>query len=81
MAPEVILEKPSDFKADIYSLGVMLYFLLCAEPPFDELYEDEQILAHRLSFGQPEWQTLDPSVMDLVSNMMIHDQKKRYSID
>ena len=35
MAPEVVKKMPNDFKADIYSLGVILYFLLCADFPFE----------------------------------------------
>lgn len=33
MAPEVAMKMPNDFKSDIYSLGVILYFLLCADLP------------------------------------------------
>ena len=33
MAPEVAMKLPNDFKSDIYSLGVILHFLLCADLP------------------------------------------------
>jgi serine/threonine protein kinase len=34
MAPELILRKPYEFKVDIWSLGIIAYFLLTGEFPF-----------------------------------------------
>ena len=34
MAPELIEEKPYDHTADIWSLGCIVYELLCGQPPF-----------------------------------------------
>lgn len=35
MAPEVINKEPNGLKGDIWSLGVLLYALICGEPPYD----------------------------------------------
>lgn len=35
IAPEIISEKKYDSEVDIWSLGVITYFLICGDPPFD----------------------------------------------
>jgi serine/threonine protein kinase len=34
VAPEILLEKDYNFKADYFSLGVCLFLMLCGKPPF-----------------------------------------------
>ncbi len=35
MAPEVINKQQNGLKADVWSMGVLLYALICGEPPYD----------------------------------------------
>ncbi len=58
MAPEVINKEPNGLKADIWSLGILLYGLICGEPPFDgsTYAELRQILkAQELTFKHKAW--------------------------
>jgi serine/threonine protein kinase len=41
MAPEVILCQASDFKADVWSLGVILHHLIYSKLPFSGEDSDE----------------------------------------
>jgi len=48
MAPELALKSPDlDGRADIYSLGCTLYFLLAGHPPFPQGTLHERILKHQ----------------------------------
>ncbi len=40
VAPEILLAKPYDASVDMWSLGVIVYILLCGYPPF---HDDNQV--------------------------------------
>jgi serine/threonine protein kinase len=44
MAPEMLLGKPFDEKADVYSFGIILWQLLTREEPFAEFTELEPFI-------------------------------------
>lgn len=46
MAPEVVKDEPSDFKSDIWSLGVILYALIGSGVPFSG--RDREATAHNI---------------------------------
>ena len=58
MAPEVVMVQPSDFKSDVWSLGVIMYALIDSGVPFngrDRETTFQNIVNQELSFSRPIW--------------------------
>ncbi len=81
MAPEQILGKKVDQRADIYSLGVILYELLAGKPPYTEgdhmsvMYQHVQGNARPVCEANPRVPT---DVGAVVSRAMAVDKLERY---
>ena len=82
MAPEQITDAPSvDIRADIYSLGGTLYYLLTGRPPFQakSLYELYQAhisrIADPLNHVRPD---VPAELAALVARMMAKDPAQRF---
>jgi len=76
MAPEVQLGKPYTFSSDVWSLGVIVYYMWTYEMPFnaetpDELEEQKNAGNYKAMVGSPE------GLADLVSQMLQSDPEKR----
>ncbi|KAK2400588.1 calcium-dependent protein kinase [Trifolium repens] len=78
-APEVLLRNYGP-EIDIWSAGVILYFLLCGFPPF--WAETEQELAEEIAqsdiyFKKKPWPKVSDNAKDLVKKMLDPDPKRR----
>ncbi|WVY94260.1 hypothetical protein V8G54_033348 [Vigna mungo] len=81
IAPEVLKRKYGP-EVDIWSVGVMLYILLCGVPPFWAESEHgifNAILRGHVDFTSDPWPSISPSAKDLVSNMLNSDPKERFT--
>merc|ERR1719398_388955 len=71
-------------QCDVWSMGVIVYILLCGFPPF---YADndaqlfERIKRGQYQFLKPYWDPISDQAKDVVRKMLIVDPRKRATID
>eukprot|EP01083_Nonionella_stella_P069218 184393_1 len=86
-APEILANRKYDYRTDYYSIGVILYILLCGYPPFceDEFQSDQRlidsILNDELVFDDEDWEHVSSETKDLVKGLLARDPSKRKSCD
>ncbi len=83
MAPEVIAGY-YDKKCDLWSLGVIMYILLCGEPPFigEDDYETLEIVKlGKYSYSGSQWSNVSKQGKALIDKLLTFDAKKRISAE
>lgn len=84
VSPEILQNLEYTEKTDMWSLGVVLYILLCGFPPFsDQLGPPsmkQQIIEAKYAFYSPYWDNIPDVALDLISNLLQLDTKKRFSV-
>ena len=86
MAPEVLLKKPYNNSVDIWSLGVMTYYLMTRTYPFFDEKLNQKVIAgkiiHRtVMFPEPKWKSMSNEIKDFITSCLEKDCKKRINID
>jgi len=82
VAPEIISGKGYGKEVDIWSIGIVLYILLCGFPPF---YEEnnaelfEKIKQGEFEFNSPYWDDVSESAKDLIRKLLNTDSQSRLS--
>lgn len=81
MAPEVF-SGTYDEKCDLWSIGVILYILLCGYPPFDG--DNDQEIANKIQKGSYRmkggvWNQISNEAKDLISRLLIKNPDQRIS--
>ena len=69
VSPEILNEQPYGKECDYWSIGVVLYILLCGFPPFfddDNLVLFEKIKNGAFTFPSPSWDTISQDAKDII---------------
>mmetsp|Transcript_36388 Transcript_36388/g.95943 ORF Transcript_36388/g.95943 Transcript_36388/m.95943 type:complete len:325 (-) Transcript_36388:300-1274(-) len=80
IAPEVLHMKGYDKQCDVWSLGVIVYILLCGFPPF---YADndaqlfDRIKKGKYEFLKPYWDPVSDGAKNFIRRMLVCDPKER----
>eukprot|EP01036_Dinobryon_divergens_P025944 gene25944-34543_t len=84
VAPEVLRGQFYGKEVDMWSIGVILYILLCGFPPF---YDDNNkklfslIIGGKFTFPDPYWSNVSDLAKDLVRKLLVVDAKVRFSAE
>jgi calcium/calmodulin-dependent protein kinase I len=81
-APEILSSQGHGLKVDCWSLGVILYIMLCGFHPFFEEDSEatrDKILNGRYEFPSPFWDTISEDAKDLIRKLLVVDPEKRLS--
>ncbi|XP_059634469.1 serine/threonine-protein kinase ATG1a [Cornus florida] len=85
MAPEIIQNKKYDGKADLWSVGAILFQLVTGKPPFDgdnhfQLFQNI-LTSSELRFPQGALQVLNPDCVALCRGLLRHNPVERLTFE
>ncbi|XP_003381009.1 MAP kinase-activated protein kinase 3 [Trichinella spiralis] len=88
VAPEILGTEKYDKSCDMWSLGVVMYILLCGFPPFYSSHGlpmspgmKSRIRSGQYVFPSPEWDNVSESAKDLIRGLLKTDPSARLRID
>ncbi len=81
IAPEVLEGKYNE-KCDVWSIGVILYIMLCGYPPFNgsnDMEIAEAVKEGKLEFMKEDWDDISKEAIDLIKKLLTNNYNKRIS--
>jgi len=84
VAPEIILREPYNKPIDIWSLGVLVYFIIFGKFPFDDQLDDEENIAMKiinepLEFDSEISKKVSKNLLNFLNKCLKKDPEKRIS--
>lgn len=80
VAPEILKNQPYDQSCDMWSVGVVLYVLLCGYTPFHEEQQEkmfERIKVADFTFHPEEWDQISDEAKELIKGLICTNPDKR----
>ncbi|CAF1220661.1 unnamed protein product [Adineta ricciae] len=88
VAPEILSNDKYDKACDIWSMGVIMYILLCGYPPFFSIHGGAisagmktKIKAGEYQFPKAEWKNVSQEAKSIIQKMLTVDPAARVTID
>jgi hypothetical protein len=86
LPPEVLVRKGSNRKADVWSIGIILYQMVTGEAPFDDKGKNEEIIGKKIVYtyvdcSQKEFRKKSNYLTDLIEKCLEKKEEKRITID
>jgi len=76
MSPEQARGEEVDFRSDLYSLGVVLYEMICGQPPFQG--ENPLSVLHQIVYDMPpEPRKLNPRIPPAIASVLLRGLEKK----
>ena len=84
VAPEILKNIPHDQRADLWSIGVVIFVLLVGYPPFLEEKQSDlfaKIRAGNWNFVETDWAHISLDAKALIKGLLVTDPKERWSLE
>jgi calcium/calmodulin-dependent protein kinase I len=84
VAPEILKNIPHDQRADLWSIGVVIFVLLVGYPPFLEEKQSDlfaKVRAGDWAFMEKDWAHISLDAKALIQGLLVTDPKERWSLE